>query len=212
MQCPKCGKETASGLDFCTECGGRINEGKDEKKNKTGKKRIIAVVMLAVIAVCAVMYLTGSLTSSARTAEDVAIEGIEAYLEFDHDTTYSLFPETYTIWIADKYYGGDRDGFKEMLEGKADENRRTFEAKYGSSLSYSDITVVSTREYSASEISDLNEDFEGMGLDIIVNGAKKVKLKYTLTYLTKDDLKAEETVNTTSFVISIGGKWYLFDE
>lgn len=213
MICPKCNKENDDGLDFCTGCGNRLTDEKETpKKVKLSKKKIIIICMIAIVAVCAVLYFTGNFPSARRSAEDVAITGVEAYLDFDHDTTLSLFPEEYKSWVADKYYKGDRDSFEQMIENKAEENKLKFESRYGSSWSYSDITVSNVREYSRSEIDAFNEDYDGMGLDISIKEAQKIKLKYTLTYITDDDARIEENKEYTAFVINIDGKWYLFDE
>lgn len=218
MNCPKCNKEIQAEQRVCTECGATLEkEGNtsDIKKSKN-KKRILIGIIIAV-AVCAAAYLISIFSSeipffTKASAEDTAKAALEAYLNCDSEKTQSLFHSEYTKWAVDKYYGGDRDKYDEMLKNSADKNKRYFEERYGSAWSYSDITVTSVREFSADQVSWLNEDYDGMGLDIKVKAASKIKLKYTVKYLNNQDMLVEETNEFTAFLINVNGTWYQMDE
>ena len=212
MICPKCNKQTAEGLDFCTSCGNSLKdtEVSTDKNKKTLKKSLI--IALTVVAVIGALYFSGVIAPSSGSAEDAAIASVEAYLEFDYEQTLSLFPDRYVDWVSDKFYRGDRDGFEEMLRDKAESNRAAFDEKYGSALNYSEITVTKTREYSSNELDALNDEYDGMGLNVKVTAASLIRLKYTLTYLDHDDRQQEENVETNVFTVKIGGKWYVMDK
>ena len=212
MICPKCNKEAADGLEFCTVCGCSLKESEDTPKKNKGALKKWLIIILAAAAILGVLYFSGIISPVSGTPEDTAIASIEAYLECDHEKTLSLFPDKYVDWVADKFYKGDRDGFEELLRDKAESNRVSFEERYGSSLTYSEITVTKTREYSEKDLSALNDEYDGMGLDIKVTAATLIRLRYTLTYIDHDDKNQEEKVETNVFVIQVGGKWYIMDE
>lgn len=218
MNCPKCNKEIQAESGVCAECGASPEkEGKtpDIKKSKNKKRLLIGIIIA--VAVCAAAYLISIFSSeipfiTTASAEDTAKAALEAYLNCDSEKTQSLFHSEYTSWLVDKYYGGDREKYDEMLKNSADKNKRYFEERYGSAWSYSDITVKSIREFSAEQVSWLNEDYDGMGLDIKVKAASKIKLKYTVKYLNNQDMLVEETNEFTAFLINVNGTWYQMDE
>lgn len=209
MLCPKCNKEIAEGLDFCTECGAQISV---PQKSKDRKRKAIILGAVILVVLCAAAYFTGIFTPASVSAEDTAKAALEAYLEFDSERTLGLFPKKYTRWAADRFYGGDQSGFEDMLSEKAKENELYYETRYGTAWSYSDVIVSKVLEYSDTQIEGLNDDYDALGIGIKVNAAKKVKLKYTISYLNEDDRKVDESAEYTAFVIKIGAKWYLCDE
>ena len=93
MICPKCNKETAEGLDFCTSCGNSLKDTEvSTDKNKITLKKSL-IIALTVVAVIGALYFSGVIAPSSGSAEDAAIASVEAYLEFDYEQTLSLFPD-----------------------------------------------------------------------------------------------------------------------
>lgn len=184
------------------------------RASRLGRRKItiIAVCVVFIIAAAVVFLLlrTGGVENTT-SAEGTSRAALDAYLSFDSEKMQSLFPEKYIRFAAEKYYGGNTDGFKTLLRSNAAENRREFESRYGT-WSYSDVTVKSSREYTADQVSALNEDFEALGLDLHVRAAAKIKLSYSLNYVSHDDARQSETRTYEAFVIKVGARWYLFDE
>ena len=170
MLCPKCNKEIAEGLDFCTECGAQISVSQ-KRKDRKRKAIILGAVILVVL--CAVAYFTGIFTPASVSAEDTAKAALEAYLEFDSERTLGLFPKKYTRWAADRFYGGDQSGFEDMLSEKAKENELYYETRYGTAWSYSDVIVSKVLEYSDTQIEGLNDDYDALGIGIKVMQLKR---------------------------------------
>lgn len=180
---------------------------------RLGKKRLVMIAvcicLVIVAAVAAVLLRAGGTVSTS--AEDTARAALDAYLSFDSKKMLSLFPEEYVSFAAEKYYGGSTDGFEQLLRSNAAENRSDFEARYGS-WSYSEVTVKSSREYSDSQLSALNEDFDALGLRLHARAAIKLRLGYSLSYITHDDIRNTEVRTYDALVIKVGSRWYLFDE
>lgn len=70
MFCPKCGKELADGMKFCTACGYRIPEERNSavSKNNTYKNKKLTAVIAAVAAV--VMLVVVLLGKSGKSSSD----------------------------------------------------------------------------------------------------------------------------------------------
>lgn len=182
--------------------------------HRLGRKKLLLIAVCGISAVAAItlsliMHFGGAV--SASTAENTARAALDAYLKFDSDEMLSLFHEKYVGFAADKYYGGSQSEFKALLKSNADNNKKEFSARYGT-WSYSDVTLKSSREYSKNELSALNEDFDALGVGLKASAACKIKLGYTLSYLSSADMRLTEEHTYEAFVVKIGTRWYLFDE
>lgn len=180
---------------------------------RLGKKRLILLgvcILLALAAIICVSVL-GKGSADTGSAEATARAALDAYLSFDSEKTLSLFHEKYISFAADKYYGGSESGFKSLLKSNTAKNKSEFISRYGT-WTYSDVHVKSSREYSSDELAALNEDLEALEVGLKLRSACKLKLGYTLSYVSEQDMRLTEERTYEAFVVKIGSRWYLFDE
>lgn len=207
MFCGKCGAKNADDAMFCKECGAQLSAVKKDaeetgsvvvtssQENERNKKVgiIAAVVVVALVAVLAIALFGG------RSYKSTVKKYLNASFKADAETIVELIPEEMIDYMLDEY-GYDEDEFDEMVEELEEELQDVMDY-LGDDVKFS-YEIKSAKDVSDDDLSELQEEYEEV--DVEVSAAKTVKVKLKIE---SDDFDESTTMEIS--VIKVGRSWYL---
>lgn len=207
MFCGKCGTKNDDNVEFCTNCGAKLNRAAPRRtramsaasqNDKNRKVGMIAVAVAAVIVVILGVFLFGG-----RGYKATIEKFVDAQFDADAEAIFELLPEK-MIDYALEQDGYDSDELDELVDEMNEDLQDQLDSLddylgEGWSISYK---ILEDEDVKGDDLDDIKDAYEDA--DVKVSAAKSVEVEITV--------KADETESSNSLDISlikVGRSWYL---
>lgn len=207
MFCGKCGSKNADHVEFCTNCGAKLNKSTNtstatvSETNQNARNRKVGMIAVAVAAV--IVVILGIFLFGGRSYKTTIKKFMDAELSADAEAVWDLMsPKMIDYALEQDGYAPDElddlmDKTKEALQNQLD----TLDNYLGEGWTFT-YKILDAENVKGDDLADIKDTYKDA--NIKVSAAKKVKVEFTV--------KADETENTNSLDISlikVGRSWYL---
>ena len=99
MNCPKCGAQNPSDVQFCTSCGEQIAKPVNGTKDPANKKRLL--MMLGAAAAVLLLILVIAFALPGNGAKNAADDLCDAIIEMDANAALKMLPRAVLDYVSD---------------------------------------------------------------------------------------------------------------
>lgn len=207
MFCGKCGTKNEDNVEFCTNCGARLNKATSKRAtavsvtSQNDKNRKVGMIAVAVAAV--VVIILGVVLFGGRSYKATVEKFVDAQFDANAEAIFDLMPEK----MID--YALEQDGYdSDDLDDLIDDANETLQDQLDSLDSYLgegwkiSYEILDTEDIKGDDLDDIKDAYEDA--DVKVSAAKDVEIEITV--------KADETESSNSLdvsLIKVGRSWYL---
>ena len=207
MFCGKCGTKNEDNVEFCTNCGARLNKATSKRAtavsvtSQNDKNRKVGMIAVAVAAV--VVIILGVVLFGGRSYKATVEKFVDAQFDANAEAIFDLMPEK----LID--YALEQDGYdSDDLDDLIDDANETLQDQLDSLDSYLgegwkiSYEILDTEDIKGDDLDDIKDAYEDA--DVKVSAAKDVEIEITV--------KADETESSNSLdvsLIKVGRSWYL---
>lgn len=207
MFCGKCGAKNADNVEFCTNCGAKLNKGTVPKTtvaavtNQNDKNRKVGMIAVGVAAVAVVIL--GIFLFGGRSYKATIEKFVDAQFDANAEAIFDLMPAK-MIDYALEQDGYDSDDLDDLIDDANEDLQDQLDSldRYLGEEWKVTYEIVDEENVKGDDLDDIKDAYEDA--DVKVSAAKNIEIELTVT--------ADETESSNSLdvsVIKVGRSWYL---
>ena len=208
MFCGKCGTKNADNVEFCTNCGAKLNNKSTVTKsatvsvaNQNDKNRKVGIIAVAVAAV--IVVILGVLLLGGRSYKATIEKFVDAQFDANAEAIIDLMPQKMMEYALEQE-GYDPDDFNYLIDELNEELQDQLDSldSYlgeGWKITYK---ILDDEDVKGADLDNIKNAYEDAGVK--VSAAKSVEVELTVT---SDETESSNSLDVS--LIKVGRSWYL---
>lgn len=207
MFCGKCGTKNADNVEFCTNCGAKLNKSAVTKStavsvaNQNDKNRKVGIIAVAVAAV--IVVILGVLLLGGRSYKATIEKFVDAQFDANAEAIFDLMPQKMIDYALeeDGYDPDDLDYLIDELNEELQDQLDSLDSYLGEGWKIT-YKILDDEDVKGADLDDIKNAYEDAGVK--VSAAKSVEVELTVT---SDETESSNSLDVS--LIKVGRSWYL---
>ncbi len=207
MFCGKCGAKNTDNVEFCTNCGAKLNKSTSTRTaavslvTQNEKNRKVGMIAVAVIVV--LVIILGVVLFGGRSYKATVKKFVDATFDADAKAIVDLMPEEVITYALEQegYESGELNDFIDEGDEALQEQLDSLNGYLGEGWKIS-YNITDEEDVKGDDLDDVKDAYEDV--DIKVSSAKNVEIVITVS---GDETESSNTLDIS--LIKIGRSWYL---
>lgn len=207
MFCGKCGAKNTDNVEFCTNCGAKLNKSTSTRTaavslvTQNEKNRKVGMIAVAVIVV--LVIILGVVLFGGRSYKATVKKFVDATFDADAKAIVDLMPEEIITYALEQegYESGELNDFIDEGDEALQEQLDSLNGYLGEGWKIS-YNITDEEDVKGEDLDDVKDAYEDV--DIKVSSAKNVEIVITVS---GDETESSNTLDIS--LIKIGRSWYL---
>lgn len=207
MFCGKCGAKNTDNVEFCTNCGAKLNKSTSTRTaavslvTQNEKNRKVGMIAVAVIVV--LVIILGVVLFGGRSYKATVKKFVDATFDADAKAIVDLMPEEIITYALEQegYESGELNDFIDEGDEALQEQLDSLNGYLGEGWKIS-YNITDEEDVKGDDLDDVKDAYEDV--DIKVSSAKNVEIVITVS---GDETESSNTLDIS--LIKIGRSWYL---
>lgn len=207
MFCGKCGTKNEDNVEFCTNCGVRLNKKIVPKStavpvaNQNDKNRKVGIIAVAIAAV--IVVILGVNLFGGRSYKATIEKFVDAQFDANAEAIFDLMPQKMIDYALeeDGYDSDDLDYLIDELNEELQDQLDSLDSYLGEGWKIT-YEILDDEDVKGEDLDDIKDAYEDA--DVKVSAAKSVEVELTVT---SDETESSNSLDVS--LIKVGRSWYL---